>query len=294
MVPSGPDETRVIGLTEGRELAWIELGDPAGPAVFAFHGSPGRGSIFAPHHNELVAAGLRVIAPDRPGYGHSTFLPGRTYASWADDVALLADRLRVERFAVFGVSSGGPNAAVCARFLGDRLTGCAIVSSPAPFDPAIPDAGMKRANRTGRRIVRVAPRFTAWSATMLFRLSQNRPERAYEFAVRDLPATDLAIVRRADVRAAMLSDLARPQSPTTARTAVQDFTLEVNDWGFRLADIALPVQVWHGDDDRNLPVLNGIRIADAIPDATLHRVPNAGHWLYYERLTEILRGIVAS
>ena len=34
-------ETRVIELADGRDLAWLELGDPDGVPVFAFHGTPG-------------------------------------------------------------------------------------------------------------------------------------------------------------------------------------------------------------------------------------------------------------
>lgn len=193
---------------------------------------------------------------------------------------------------MFGVSSGGPNAAVCARFLGERLTGCAIVSSPAPFDPTIPDDDtMLPMNRLGRRMVRRVPRFTGWMATTMAQITHLTPERMYEYAVRDLPEPDLAIARRPEVRADMIADFARAQPPTMMRTAVQDFTLEMHDWGFALGDIAMPVDVWHGDDDRNVPVRNGVRIAQAIPNATFHRLPNTGHWLFFTRAVEIMRAV---
>jgi pimeloyl-ACP methyl ester carboxylesterase len=202
-------------------------------------------------------------------------------------VAFLADYLALDQFAVFGVSSGGPNAAVCARFLGDRIRGCAVVSSPAPFDPSIADEGMRSMNRIGRRAVRIAPGFVAFTASLLAR--RMTPERTYEFACKDLPRADLTILRRPDVRAALLHEFARPPSPTALRAAVQDFTLEVHDWGFRLEDIAIPVHVWHGDQDRNLPIDNGLRIAAAIPNATFHRVTGAGHWFSYDRFADVIR-----
>jgi len=147
-------------------------------------------------------------------------------------------------------------------------------------------------NRLGRRMVRRVPRLTEWLATVSGRLSRLSPERMYELAIRDLPAADLAIARQPGARAAMIADFARPQPPTMMRTAVQDFTLEMHDWVFALGDITMPVHVWHGDDDRNVPVRNGIRIAEAIPNAMFHRLANTGHWLFHTHAAEIMRDIV--
>ena len=51
-----------------------------------------------------AAAGARLIAVDRPGYGFSTFQQERTYARWAEDVQELAEHLDVQRLAVLGFS----------------------------------------------------------------------------------------------------------------------------------------------------------------------------------------------
>ena len=144
-------------LGDGRELAWIEFGVRDGPPVFAFHGSPGTGHHFAALTDVTTRRGARLIAPDRPGYGHSTYHPARSYDSWARDVAELADHLGLDRFAVLGHSSGGPNAAACARFLGDRLVGCAIVSGPAPPEAKVPKDEMLRANRIAQRLAPLVP-----------------------------------------------------------------------------------------------------------------------------------------
>jgi hypothetical protein len=33
--------TTLMTLPDGRELAWLDIGDPAGPVVFGFQGTPG-------------------------------------------------------------------------------------------------------------------------------------------------------------------------------------------------------------------------------------------------------------
>ena len=77
-------------------------------------------------------------------------------------------------------------------------------------------------------------------------------------------------------------------APTAGRAAIQDLVLELRPWGFRLRDIVLPTHVWHGDLDRNVLVGSGRYQADEMPNATLHRLPDEGHWLVYTHFEGIL------
>ena len=284
-------DTTVFVLADGRELAWIEYGSPSGVPVIALHGSPGTRYIFEPTAPIAARSGVRLVAIDRPGYGHSTHHPGRTLESGAHDVAQLVDHLGIDRFAVIGTSSGGPNAASCARFLGERLIGCAIVSGPAPPEAKVAADEMLRSNRIFPRLTRITPRLFAFVFQAGMRQSVRNPERTLEWMIRNLPPCDAAVTQRPEVNAALRTDFARPVSPTAARAAVQDVQLEQRPWGFRLADIAIPVHVWHGDLDRNVVVENGIYQASHIPHATLHQVPGAGHWLFCTYFGEILASV---
>jgi pimeloyl-ACP methyl ester carboxylesterase len=286
-------ETRVLELLDGRDLAWMEYGLVDGAPVVAFHGSPGTGSFFAPQSDTAARKGVRLIAPDRPGYGHSTFHTARSYETWTRDVAQLADHLGVDRFSVVGHSSGGPNAAACARWLGDRLSGCAIVSGWAPPEAQISKAGMVRSNRIGQRLSLVAPRLMGVLFEAGLRQGQRAPDQAIAWMRRTLPACDVAVMEHPDIGVAVRADLARPLSATAGRAGVQDVTLERRRWGFRLEDIKVPVHVWHGDADRNVLIANGTHQANTIPDATFHRVPDEGHWLIFSHFTEILDAAIA-
>src|SRR5689334_22999351 len=124
--------TQLLRLADGRDLAWCERGTPAGTPVFVFHGLPG--SRLQRHPDESISTALnaRIILTDRPGFGMSSPHPGRTLADWPADVAALADHLGIERFALMGVSGGGPSGCACAAMLGDRVTRAAIVNSVGP------------------------------------------------------------------------------------------------------------------------------------------------------------------
>src|SRR5437899_12705534 len=105
---------RQIVLSDGRRLGYAQYGSPNGSPLMYFHGWPS--SRLEPRVAENLCAdlGLQVIAPDRPGFGLSDFKPGRTLASWPEDVRALAASLGFHRFAVLGVSGGGPYAIACA------------------------------------------------------------------------------------------------------------------------------------------------------------------------------------
>jgi pimeloyl-ACP methyl ester carboxylesterase len=55
-----------------------------------------------------MVTGVRLIAIDRPGKGLSAFQSSRRLVDWPDDVVEVATTLRLDRFAVLGISGGGP------------------------------------------------------------------------------------------------------------------------------------------------------------------------------------------
>lgn len=61
--------------------------------------------------------GIRVIAPERPGFGLSTVQPNRRIMGWPADIQALARHLSLSRFAILGGSGGGPYALACAQGL---------------------------------------------------------------------------------------------------------------------------------------------------------------------------------
>lgn len=121
-------QTGTLKLSDGRVLGWEEMGDRHGKPVLAFHGAPACRLLFGPASEPAQCHGLRLIAPDRPGYGLSTPHPGRTLASWADDVASLMRHLGIETAPIVGISGGGPYAVSTAARLGARISALALVS----------------------------------------------------------------------------------------------------------------------------------------------------------------------
>jgi pimeloyl-ACP methyl ester carboxylesterase len=124
-----------LELAGGRKLHVYDTGldSENSTSVFWHHGTPNIGAPPRPLFAVSDQLGVRWISHDRPGYGDSTPMPGRTVGSAAADVAAIADALHIQRFTVMGHSGGGPHALACAALLPDRVLAAVAVSSLAPY-----------------------------------------------------------------------------------------------------------------------------------------------------------------
>ncbi|NTU79923.1 MAG: alpha/beta hydrolase [Chloroflexales bacterium] len=283
---------RTIRLPDGRTLGYLEAGDSDAAPVLLFHGSPGSrldGTLIDPAALGTLRA--RLIAPDRPGLGRSDFQPGRTLRDWPADVRALADALGLRRFAVMGFSGGGPYAAVCAHDLADRLTAVALVSAIAPWDaPGVTD-GMG-VGRHLFRLARRAPWLLERLLGLLGRQLRSDPEPAMRQIVASLATPDQALMRAQPALLRAFTHSMREVYRQGARGAVHDLALHARPWGFPLENVRLPVDVWQGEADTNVPPAMGRYLARAIPSARAHFFPAEGHFMFVNHIQEIFGALL--
>jgi pimeloyl-ACP methyl ester carboxylesterase len=92
-----------VTTSDGRTLTVREGGDRDGVAMLVHAGTPGSRLLYPPHVQAAQKAGVRLFSYDRPGYGGSTRMEGRSVADCAADVAAVCDALEIGRFCVWGV-----------------------------------------------------------------------------------------------------------------------------------------------------------------------------------------------
>jgi pimeloyl-ACP methyl ester carboxylesterase len=282
--------THVLVLSDGRELAYEEYGDPAGVPVFSFHGGLSSRLDAAPAADAARALGIRLISPDRPGMGRSTFLAGRRLLDWPADVTELADALGLDRFAVMGWSCGGPYAAVCAATLGPRVRAVALLSSCVPLDRYGTKKGLTTDDRVLLFLVNRAPRLT--SALMRLIIADASDSRLFNELARSFPAVDRAVLTEAEDRTSAIAFVRESMRNGTAG-CLQDYRIFGAPWGIELEAIAQPVSIWEGTDDHTGPPGYRQFLKDHIAEATIHLVPHEGHLsLLPHHADEILRALL--
>jgi pimeloyl-ACP methyl ester carboxylesterase len=280
------NDSHVTVLPDGRELGWLEFGEPNGTPIFAFHGTPGSRYQIVMDDESISDAGLRFICVDRPGYGLSSFQRGHRLVDWPKDVAHLASKLGIEKFAVLGHSGGGPFAVVCAALLSERVSAAAIVSGVGPLDGPHAFDSMKKSEQIQMKLSRRRSRIMRAACISQMEVFRKRPSWALNMMTKQFASVDRAILARANVRTVMQSEATR-LSRTTGRAVAQDLEIFTVDWGFDLSAITVPVQIWQGDEDLSVPPAHARTMHEAIPGSVLHEIPGAGHFFMFERLGEI-------
>jgi pimeloyl-ACP methyl ester carboxylesterase len=269
-----------MSLADGRTIAFTDLGAAAGPVVMYFHGAPSSRLDLQLHDGTFAALGVRVVSPDRPGYGGSSAHTGRQREDWASDVAALADYLGVDRFAVMGVSTGGPYAVACAALLPDRVASAATVCG-------VTDCGWARAwhglasNEAALMRIRDVDEAVAWCEARYGRDGS----RFLDGELGDLAPADQRALKDGVLAAALVTSV-REAFRQGVTGYAQDITVQGTPWTFDPSAIAAPVRVLHGEADTVIPVAHARHTAELIPGAQLSLWPVHGH---ISILTEIPR-----
>ncbi|MEE8412122.1 MAG: alpha/beta hydrolase [Acidobacteriota bacterium] len=276
-----------IQLSDGRTLAAAEVGDPDGTAVIYSHGFPG--SRLGVRLGEVDAKryGIRLIAFDRPGWGESDPLHGRRLTDWPRDVADAADRLGCTRFNLIGVSGGAPFALACAAALPDRVGRTGIVCGLGPVVAMHKGDGMMWHNRVGLTMASRAP----WLVRPVMGVSGPILRRFFGVAIdhlaRHAGPADAAVLADPAIRDILGAEF-REAFRHGGAGAAADGLIYGADWGLDLAAIKGPVHLWHGEDDRIVPLAMAHWVAERIPGVSVSYHPGEGHFsLVIGHLAEI-------
>jgi pimeloyl-ACP methyl ester carboxylesterase len=281
-----------LTLRDGRQLGFAEYGNLDGAPLLYCHGWPG--SRFEPGAlaRPCAEAGVRLIAPDRPGCGLSDFQVGRRILDWPEDVIELMEHLRVPQFAALGISGGGPYAAVCAARLPSRVTGAALVCAVGPLDAPGATAGMVATHRWLLAMARYTPWVAERLAGLCLRAIWGKGEQPIPRRVEvKLPEADQAVLRNPELRTALTASSIEALRRGAAGPA-WDGLLYARPWGLGLEQIRVPVHLWHGEKDIVVPPAMCRYLARTIPGCQARFYGEEGHFsLPCNRIGEILAAV---
>lgn len=278
-----------ITLQDGRMLGYAEYGAPEGMPVFYFHGFPGSRLDWQFFNDDDCITELngRIIAADRPGYGLSDPKRDRTIVDWPDDVTELADALHIDRFAVLGISGGGPYAAACARRIPERLTRTGIVCGMGPSVAPGMKEGVSWTIPGKSSMMR-------WFILMLTSMGvRKNPDQFVSQSRETFSESDRPLLDQPELARVFVESL-QEAFRSGINGANQDAALYAHPWGFQLQTITAELHLWHGGRDDNVPVSVGYYLSDAFPNCSARFYREEGHLtLPYNRIGEILAVLLA-
>jgi pimeloyl-ACP methyl ester carboxylesterase len=295
--PAAADPTsRVLRLRERRRIGYAEFGDPHGSPVLALHGTPGSRLMFALTDQAARARGLRIVAPERPGYGLSEFRRRTSLAQIADDMTAFADALDLDRLAIIGVSGGAPFAVATASSLPERTVLLGLISPVGPIADCRDGIRMTTLHRLiFTRIGRSPPAIASffWSLRHLVRFA---PGVAYRALMQRVPRSDRVVLAHAEVKANLQAAL-REGLRSGIDGGRQDLRLFCDAWGLPLDDIDVPTIVWQGSDDPIVPPGAAYHLAERLPNCRLDVIQGGGHyWVFgqFERVLDVIQAALRS
>ncbi|KAF2791180.1 alpha/beta-hydrolase [Melanomma pulvis-pyrius CBS 109.77] len=277
-------EDECITLPGGRTLSYAIYGSLSPHAtVFYFHSYPSSRLEGRLWHSAASNLGIRLIVPDRPGMGNSTFQSNRTLLDWPNDVLALADNMKIQRFFAMGMSGGGPYALVCANAIAhERLVGVSVVSGLYPM--SLGSAGMMMGARV---LLWVAPWVPGLVGSLLDyamgTAARNEDPKVFENLfmkeISSRPEVDQQVMRDEKNKSGVIEGT-REGLRQGGQGAAWEAKLFGSDWGFQLEDIdaVVPVTLWHGTLDINSPVIMAFKAKKMVEGAKLKIQDGEGHY----------------
>ena len=257
-------------LDSGQRIAYTEYGDPAGDPLLFLHGTPGSRLLASAFDSAAATAGVRLLALDRPGFGQSDPWPARSITDAGRFVTSVLDDAGVDTAALVAFSGGSQHAVATAATHGDRVSTVDIVSGATP--PGASEATPTLQRVLGALATRASPLLRGLFRGQAWLAARRDPSLVVSQYRADDPEPPLDDEMAAIVKADFLEAFA-----TSRRGAVTEFRNTATDWGVDFDTVDVPITLWHGEGDTNVPIADARRFEAALPEATLRVNEDADH-----------------
>lgn len=257
-------------LADGRNFEFMRNGIESNAAIILHAGTTQDLSGWKIWLDEFAVRGYSAIAIGRSGYAGSSAKPGRITIDIARDVAELADFLGISKMVNVGLSGGGQHA--IATGLDPRSVGVVTLGSLAPFAEMGKDfyKGMQQADLDEyadalRDINDLVKRFQGWVGSDMGENFTDPEASPNDLKAQQSPSWNV------------LFDSLEYTMKAGWDWVADDYNSYLKPWGFDPRDVKVPVVIWQGGQDKNVPRQHGQWLAENIAGSTLHLIEDESH-----------------
>lgn len=279
------DEQHII-LKDKRKLGFAEFGNTEGYPVIYCHGS--QSSRLEMHYDMSFAIenGLRIITIDRPGHGISDFNSTGSILDFARDVKELTEHLKINRFSVAGMSAGSPFALGISYLFPENVYKTAIISGFAPFNTE----SKNHLSKDVKLMLNLAKAFP-FLLKMLLKVQvkqlNKNPRKALKNFLKVMGQPDQEILKNDSVMEVIENMFQEAFRNGSKGVAYEISNLLVREWDFKLNEIQVPITVWQGEKDNNVPLEWAKLMNSAFSNSKLKTFQEEGHLIIFQHAEEI-------
>jgi pimeloyl-ACP methyl ester carboxylesterase len=283
-------------LPDGRTLGFAEHGRSSDYPLLFMHGYPSSRLETLGIDEVAYRHNIRIITPDRNGFGLTSFDPKRKILDWPADIQALAQHLGLTRFAVLGGSGGSPFALACAyRLPPEMLSAVGIMGGAGPWEAGAHHMALPY--RLSAFMAHYCP--SAYGGIIHLLLWMLRRALSSPFGIQRI---DKALVKHFGLQgpassAAKLREIMARQIFEAFRQgtgpAVYEAQLLTSSWGIKFEDVMYnKIRIWHGKKDANAPVEMMRYMAERLPHCELTEFSENTHFTLQRYLDQILSEMV--
>ena len=279
-------ERENLTLSDGRNLEFLRNGVKSDEYVILHAGTIQDISGWQVWLDYFANKGIAALAFGRSGYAASTKKPGRITIDVLKDISELADTLLINRMVHFGLSGGGQHSIACG--LEPRTVGVVTSGSLSPLVEMGDDfyTGMQQADldewEDARRDINdLVSRFKGW-------MNQDTGDL---LSMPDMSEND----KRAQSSSSwnVLLDSVGYTMEKGFDWVADDYSSYLEPWGFDPREIKVPLVIWQGGLDQNVPPQHGKWLAANVPNSTLHFIDDESHiGLFVNYEVQIMESVI--
>jgi len=285
------DAFRIITLSDGRKLEYTEFGDPDGRPLIYLHGILHSRKAFHPYSSFAEQHGIRIIAPERPGFGRTSPQRAVSLRSYSNDIEQLANHLGLQRLHLYGDGDAGPAALACANRLAHRVDRAAVTGCMP--EPRFEDMeGMLPFDRKLHQMARVNPKAVLYPFSKIVIKALKKNNNYFELMAGDFCATDKAIIFSDAHQRIFRHTMENLEiSPDNMNGFIRDYFGRLTHWDFEVEKTSPEIHLWHGVNDCFSTLQSAKSIAAALPHCTTHFIEPDGHYLFISHIDQILEAL---
>ncbi len=287
-------------LKDERNLSYLDMAyhDPSDitDVIVVLHNMMGSAFELPPSINSLLQDNkLRIIIPERPGYGDSSKHENRSHESFCQDLAQLLDYLAIDKIKVIAHSIGGAYALAMAEFIPKRIERISMVNALTRLEDMFNSKPVPVLINAVHQSLRFAP----FLLEPIMKMAVGKDlehfysqQLNYMRPTKEGRAADINLLSQPEFRHYSLKNL-KQSSKQGIKIWTDEIKLSFSEWPFEVKNKKIEYQFWHGDEDDVISVHAAIRLAKELNTQSFFRLKYETHYLFSRHIEEVIQQLIA-